>query len=146
MTKQRTLLAILLVGVFSLFVTNFALAAGIMGPQAGDRTPEDNDGWLKKVVELIRMANKEAKAGNGEKSMEHGKVGMELMKEINSEGWAPTIERSAISVRYGIRAAKKGKLEKASLEYEDALKKLEALKYGDLNWTHDSFLGIGDRK
>ena len=146
MKKHRTLLAILLIGGFGFFGANFALAAGIMGPQAGDRSPKDNDGWLKKVVVHIRMANKEAKEGNGEKSVEHGKVGMALMKEINSEGWAPTMERSATSIRYGIRAAKKGKLEKASLEYEDALKNLEALKYGDLNWTHDSFLGIGDRK
>ena len=146
MTKQRRLLAILLVGSFCFFAANFALAAGIMGPQAGDRSPEDNDSWLKKVVEHIRMANKEAEEGNGIKSAEHGTIGMQVMKEINSEGWAPTLERSATSIRYGIRAAKKGKLKKASLEYQDALKKLVKLKYGDLNWTHDSLFGIGDRK
>ncbi len=146
MNKRYVLLAVFLMGFFSFFAANVALAAGIMGPQAGDRTPEENDKWLKEVVAHIHMANKEAKEGHGEKSAEHGKVGMAVMKEINSEGWAPTLERSATSIRYGMRAAKKGKLEKASLEYEDALKKLEALKYGDLNWTHDSFLGIGDRK
>lgn len=146
MTKQRTLLAITLVGFLNLFVVNLALAAGILGYQLGDRSPDENNSWLKKAVGDIQMALKEIKAGNGEKSVKHGEASLENLTEINSEGWAAKLERGATSIRYGIRAAKKGNLEKASLEYQDALKKLGSLQYGDLNWTHESFLGIGDRR
>lgn len=146
MTKQRILLAISFVGFFSLFVANIALAKGIMGFQPGDRSPDDNSSWLKKGVELIQMANKAAKEGNGEESAKHGQASLQALKEINSEGWAPRLEKSYPAIRSGISAAKKGELEKASLGYQTALKKLEGLEYGELNWTHESFLGIGDHR
>ncbi len=148
MTKQRTLLAISLTGIFSLFVVhaNVALAAGILGFQPGDRSPENNELWLKKGVEQIQFAIKEAKEGNSEKSMEYGQAGLNAMKEINSEGWAPKLERSFKGIRHGIWAAKKGELEKASLKYQDALERIENLKFGDMIFSHETFMGIGDHK
>ena len=146
MAKRRVLLAVLLAAFFSFFVTNSALAAGILGFQTGDRSPEDNDAWLLKGVTQIQMAIKEADEGNGEKSVEHGAAGLAAMKEINSEGWAGTLERSVKSIRHGVSAAKKGNLEKASLDYQIGLEKLGNLKFGDMNFTHESFLGIGDRR
>lgn len=146
MSKQHLLLAVWLVGVFSIFVSNFAVARGILGPQPGDRSPEENVNWLKTAVEHVNLAIKEANEGNGEKSVEHAKAGLAAMKEISSEGWDGKRERSVRAIRHGISAAKKGKLEKASLEFQDALKTLDGLKYGDMNFTHESFLGIGDGK
>lgn len=146
MIIKRTLLAISLVGFFSLFIANIALAKGIMGFQPGDRSPEENSDWLEKAVELIRKADKDAKEGNGEESAKHGRAAFVALKEINSEGWAAKLEKSYPSIRKGIRAAKKGELEKASLDYQTALKKLEGLKYGDMNFTHESIFGIGDHR
>jgi len=146
MAKQRVLSAVTLAGVLSFFVTNSALAAGILGFQIGDRSPKENDAWLVKGVEHIQIAIKEANDGRGDKSVEHGEAGLAAMKEINSEGWAGKLERSVKSIRHGVSAAKKGNLEKASLNYQNGLKKLGKLKYGDMNFTHESFLGIGDRR
>ncbi|MGH8549342.1 MAG: hypothetical protein ACRERU_12240 [Methylococcales bacterium] len=146
MSKQHLLLVVWLVGVFSIFVSNLAVARGILGPQPGDRSPEENVNWLKSGVEQIQLAVQEANAGNGETSVEHAKAAMTAIKEISSEGWDGKRQRSVRALRHGISAAKKGNLEEASLEYQDALKTLGDLKYGDMNFTHESFMGIGDGK
>ncbi|MGH8557932.1 MAG: hypothetical protein ACRESZ_10820 [Methylococcales bacterium] len=146
MNKRSIFLAISIVGVFSILVSNPAVARGIMGFQAGDRTPEENEHWLKTAVEHLQVAIKEANQGNGELSVENGKASMAAIKEISSEGWDGMRQRSVRFMRTGISAAKKGNLEKASLDFQEALKKLEDLKYGDMNFTHESFMGIGDHK
>jgi hypothetical protein len=71
---------------------------------------------------------------------------MAAIKEISSEGWDGKRQRSVRALRSGISAAKKGEMEKAALEFQDALNKLGDLKYGDMNFTHESFMGIGDGK
>lgn len=146
MSKRSLLLVVCLMGFLSSFVSDFALARGILGPQPGDRSPEENEHWLKTAVEHLQMGIKEANQGNAELSVENGKASMAALKEISSEGWDGTRERSVKSMRAGISAAKKGNLEKASLDFQDALEKLGDLKYGDMNFTHETFLGIGDHK
>ena len=146
MNKRHPLLVVSLVWIFILSCATPVLAKGIMGFQMGDRSPEENDTWLKKGVEHIKAAISEAEQGNSDNSVKYGEAGLAAMKEINSEGWAAKLERSVKSIRHGIRAAKKGNLEKASLKYQNALKKLGVLKFGDMNFTHESFLGIGDRR
>ena len=142
MVKQRRSLAILAVGFFSFFVTNPALSEGILGFQPGDRSLEENASWAKKGAEHIQMALKEVEKGNSEKSMEDAAAGLAALREISSEGWAPTLERARRHARYGINSARKGSLEKASLEYQNAIKTLESLKIGDIIFTHESFLNI----
>ena len=117
-----------------------------MGPQQGDRSPEQNDDWLKKGVEHINAAIEKSNHGDQEQSIKQGEQALAAMKEINSEGWAATLERTVGSIRRGIRAAKKGQLEKAATLYETALEKLGTPKFGDMNFTHESFMGIGDRR
>ncbi|MCI0653809.1 MAG: hypothetical protein L0Y38_02725 [Methylococcaceae bacterium] len=146
MSKQSLLLVVSLVGVLGIFAPDIAFARGILGHQAGDRSPEENENWLKTSVEHLQQAIKEADAGNGELSVENGKAAMAAIKEISSEGWDGMRQRSVRSMRAGISAAKKGNLEKASLDFQDALKRLDDLKYGDMNFTHESFMGIGDGK
>ncbi len=146
MSKKNILLAIWLVGILSIFVSNFALARGILGDQPGDRSPEENERWLKTAVEHLQLAIKEANQGHGELSVENGKASMAAIKEISSEGWDGMRQRSVRFMRSGISAAKKGNLEKASLDFQEALNKLGDLKYGDMNFTHESFLGIGSHK
>lgn len=143
MTKQGTLFAVGLVGISSMLLFEQALAAGILGFQPGDRSEKENASWLKKGIENIQMAIKEVEEGDVEKSVGHGKAAMAALKEIGSEGWDGRRQRSIRSVRFGVSAAKEGNLEKASSDYREALKKLADLKYGDLNFTHESFLGIG---
>ena len=135
---------IALAGLLAILLVNPAFGRGILGPQPGDRSPEDNERWLQTGIDEMKLAIQEADAGNGESAVEHGKLGMAAMKEISSEGWDGKRQRSAM--RYGISAARKGDLEKASLNFQEALSKLEGLKYGDMNFTHESFLGIGDGK
>ncbi|GEM_PF-1088481 len=146
MTRRQTLVAIATAVLFSFSIANLALAKGIMGPQQGDRSPEENEVWLKKGVDHINGAIKDANEGNQDGSVEQGEAAMAAMKEINSEGWAATLERTAGSIRRGVMAAKKGKLEKAATYYETALEKLGKPKFGDMNFTHESFMGIGDRR
>jgi Small metal-binding protein len=135
-----------LVGVISFLISDSAFSRGILGPQPGDRSPEQNERWLQTGVEEIQMAIQQVNEGNGDLSIEHAKAAMAAMKEISSEGWDGKRQRSVRALRYGISAARKGNLEKASLQYQDALKRLDDLKYGDMNFTHESFLGIGDGK
>ena len=146
MTRSQTLVVIATTVLFGFSIANLALAKGIMGPQQGDRSPEENKVWLKKGIDYINGAIKDANDGNQEGSIEQGEEAMAAMKEINSEGWAATLERTAGSIRRGIRAAKKGQLEKAAMLYETALEKLGKPKFGDMNFTHESFMGIGDRR
>jgi Small metal-binding protein len=146
MSKQNRLLIILLAGFLSIVVSNPGLARGILGHQPGDRSPEDNVGWLQEGVQQIQMAIVEADEKNGEKSVEHGKAALAAMKEISSEGWDGKRQRSVRSIRHGIKAAKQGKFEDAAANYRDALKTLDGLEYGNMNFTHESFLGIGDGK
>lgn len=146
MSKQSMLAIISLAVFIAIVVPDPASARGILGHQAGDRSPEDNESWLRTGVQQIQMAITEADEGNGEKSVEHGKAAMAAMKEINSEGWDGKRQRSVRSIRDAIKAAKEGQLEEASLSYREALEKLGDLEYGNMNFTHESFLGIGDRK
>lgn len=146
MIKLSFLSVVLLAGILTVCGSDAAFARGILGAQAGDRSPAENEKWLKTAVEHLQMAVKEADAGNGKTSMEHGRAGMAAIKEISSEGWDGKRQRSVRSMRFGISAARKGDLEKASVEFQNALKLLGDLKYGDMNFTHESFLGIGDGK
>ena len=144
MIKKHVLLAILLAGLANLFVTNLASAAGILGFQPGDRSKEENAMWMEKGKDHIQTAIKELKEGNNEQSIKNGYAGMADLREINSEGLGAKRGRVIRHIRGGISDTKKGQLEKASLHYQEALVKIEDLKKGGLNFTHDSFLGIGD--
>ena len=146
MTKRRISLNILLFGFLSFFVVNLSFAAGILGFQPGDRSPTENSNNLKKAVGFVELAIKEVKKGNGKISAEHAQAALDIMREINSEGWAPTLEMSGSSIRRGLRAATKGKLEFATSQYQRGIDKMGKLKFGDMNWTHEAFLGIGDRR
>ena len=143
MTVRRTLFVILFAGVFSLSLANSALAAGILGPQQGDRSAEENDARLKEALNILRLGIKEAEKGDVAKTVENGKAVYAALKEIGSEGWDGRRQRSLRSIRLGIREAKKGNLEKTSLKYQYALKQLDCLKYGDMNCTHEPFFGLG---
>lgn len=133
-------------GLLAILSINPAFGRGILGPQPGDRSPEDNERWLQTGIDQIKLAIREANDGNAESTVEHGKNGMAAMKEISSEGWDGKRQRSVRAMRHGISAARKGELEKASLKFQEALSMLDGLKYGDMNFTHESFLGIGDGK
>ncbi len=146
MSKQNRLLIISLAVFFSIVVSNPGFARGILGHQPGDRSPEDNEGWLKTGVEQLQMAIVEANEKNGEKAVEHGKAAGAAMKEISSEGWDGKRQRSVRFIRDANKAAKEGKFEDASLNYREALKQLDGLQYGNMNFTHESFMGIGDGK
>ncbi|MGR9108242.1 MAG: hypothetical protein ACU843_15080 [Gammaproteobacteria bacterium] len=146
MTKQHLLLAVSLVGCLSIFTSDFVFARGILGDQPGDRSPEQNVQWLETGVDEIRLAIQEADQGNGEASVDHAKASMTAIKEISSEGWDGKRQRSVRALRYGISAAKKGDLAKASLQFQEALTHLDGLKYGDMNFTHEPFMGIGSHK
>ncbi len=146
MSKQHTIFIVLLVGVVSLLPFDYAFSAGILGFQPGDRSEAENDHWLKKSIGSIQSAIKEVEQGNAKESIKHGKTATASLKEIGSEGWAGRKQRALRLIRLGNTAAKKGEMEKATLKYQEAIAKLEGLKYGDLNFTHDAFLGIGDRR
>lgn len=123
---------VLLTGFFSLFAINFVSAEML-------NTPEENASYLKKGIQHVESALELAKNNDGDKSLEHAEAALQEMKEINSEGWAPKLERSFTSIRYGSRAAQKGQFDQAVKEYEDALKKLKKIKVGDMTYSHDSF-------
>ena len=144
MTIKYRLVIVVMAILVGFTMANLSYAKGIMGPQQGDRSPEENDDWLKKGVEHINAAIEQSNHGDQEQSIKQGEQALAAMKEINSEGWAATLERTVGSVRRGIRAAKKGQLEKAATLYETALEKLGKPKFGDMNFTHESFMGIGD--
>jgi hypothetical protein len=146
MKIKRRLVIIALTTVMSVLLVNNPYARGILGHDGGDRSSEENEKWLKNGIEQLHLAIKAANNGDQSMSLKHGKDTMLAMKEIASEGWAPKLESCFKRLRYGIRASDKGDLEKASMNYQLALKKVESLKFGDLIWTHDSFLGIGDHK
>lgn len=146
MTKQKRLLIISLAGFLTVIASNPGFARGILGHQPGDRSPEDNVGWLREGVQQIQMAIVKANEKNGEEAIAHGKAAQAAMKEISSEGWDGKRQRSVRFIRDGNKAAKEGKFEDASVSYQEALKTLDGLEYGNMNFTHESFLGIGDGK
>ncbi len=142
----RSLIIIAFATNLSVLLVNNSYARGILGSDGGDRSSDDNTKWLKSGIEHLREAIKAAIDEDQSMSLKHGKETMSALKEIASEGWAPKLEKSFKRLRYGITASQKGDLEKASVNYQLALKRVESLKFGDLIWTHDSFLGIGDHK
>ncbi|MGH8474760.1 MAG: hypothetical protein ACRERV_15335 [Methylococcales bacterium] len=146
MGKTNILFAIWLVGVFCIVGSDWVFARGIMGYQPGDRSPEENEQWLKVSMEQLQAAIQSANEGNRESAIESGKASMTAIKEISSEGWDGMRQRSVRFMRQGISAAKKGDLDKAAQDFQDALNKLGDLEYGDMNFTHESFLGIGAHK
>ncbi len=144
MIIKRHLNLILMICLIIMLSVNTSFARGILGDDIGDRSSFDNTKWLKYGIEQLHQAIKSANAGDQSMSLKYGKESISALKEIASEGWAPKIGKSFKKLRHGISASKKGDLEKASVNYQLALKKVESLKFGDLNWTHDSFMGIGD--
>jgi hypothetical protein len=144
MNIKNNLAIFVLTITLSILLVNNSYARGILGPDDGDRSSSDNEKWLKNGIERLKLAIKAANGGDQPMSLKHGKDSMLALKEIASEGWAPKIGKSFKTLRHGINASKKGDLEKASMNYQLALKRVESLKFGDLNWTHDSFMGIGD--
>ncbi len=146
MNIKRSLVIITLSSILSVLVVNNSYARGILGTDQGDRSSNDNEKWLKNGIEHLRLAIKAAIDEDQSMSLKRGKETMSAFKEIASEGWAPKLEKTFKRLRYGITASQKGDLEKASMNYQLALKRVESLKFGDLIWTHDSFLGIGDHK
>lgn len=139
-------LAVSCIVLLSFFISEVGFARGILGDQPGDRSPEQNVHWLKSGIQEIRLAIQDAEAGNLDTSIDHAKNGMGAIKEISSEGWDGKRQRSVHALRIGISAARKGEGDKACQEYNKAFDILDGLKYGDMNFTHESFLGIGDGK
>ncbi|MEE9411808.1 MAG: hypothetical protein V3V22_02025 [Methylococcales bacterium] len=146
MNKKRNRVILVLSIILSVLLVNNLYARGILGTDLGDRSSDDNEKWLKNGVKHLQLAIKAAIDKDQSMSLKHGKESMLALKEIASEGWAPKLEKAFKKVRYGIRASQKGDLEKASMNYQLALKKVESLKFGDLIWTHESFMGIGDHR
>ncbi|MCH9697365.1 MAG: hypothetical protein K0U68_04600 [Gammaproteobacteria bacterium] len=146
MIRKRGLPIILTSITLCLLLLSTAHARGILGPDPGDRSSDQNTKWLKSGIDHLHQAIKAADGGDQENSLKHGKESILSMKEIASEGWAPKLEKSFSKLRSGINASKKGDLAKASENYQLALKRVESLKFGDLIWTHEAFLGIGDHR
>lgn len=146
MIRNNKTPAVLICIMLCVLFFSTAHARGILGPDPGDRSANQNTKSLKSGIEHLQLAIKAANGGDQENSIKHGKESILSMKEISSEGWAPKLEKSFYKLRGGINASKKGDLEKASQSYQLALSKVESLEFGDLIWTHEAFMGIGDHR
>jgi Small metal-binding protein len=121
MITKKNLLAVLLLGFFSFFVANYALA------EAGIPSAAENRERLNAGIEHTEAALKAAKQGDASGTAEHAAAAYAEVIEINSEQWGPKIQGAIGKIRIAGLKAKKGDTEKAAELLELALAKLKQI-------------------
>lgn len=121
MIKKRALFSFILIGFFSLLVTPvFALE--------GYGSVADNRKYLGEGIKHAEAALASAKNSEAKQVQEHSQASIDIMKEINSEEWAPFLQKATGRLRLSSIKAKKGDTEKAAELLEQALVALKRIK------------------
>ncbi|MGR9106030.1 MAG: hypothetical protein ACU843_03770 [Gammaproteobacteria bacterium] len=122
MLKKKSLLAVILVFLFGIWGSAFALEGEYTTP-----SPEDNKKLLDAGIEHTEAAIASAKAGDAAAAAEHAQAASAQLGEINSEAWGGPLEGAKSKIRVGGIKVKKGDTENGIKMMEEALAKLKKL-------------------